>query len=229
MLRLKLRGGDWKPDVCYYKELIAQAILFKRTQRIVRQLKIPAYGANVITYTISYLAYRCAGRLELRRIWEKQELLNGVEEAIRSWAPKIYEEIASGASGRNVTEWAKKEECWRKIRSLVLPVPSALTQELASFQPSTNAETARRDALRLPGEADSENIARVMLVPAEVWFKISDWGRQSGKLKAWQAGIAHTLSGYASDGWEKRPSVKQANQAAKILEIASEEFKDLAI
>lgn len=63
-----------------------------------------------------------------------------------------------------------------------------------------------------------------MQVPAATWFEISDWGRRSGKLKAWQSGIAHTLSGYASDGWERVPSLKQATQALKILEIASDDF-----
>jgi hypothetical protein len=62
-----------------------------------------------------------------------------------------------------------------------------------------------------------------MQVSAEAWFQVSDWGRKTGNLKAWQSGIAHTLSGYASGGWEKVPSAKQANQAVKILELATAE------
>lgn len=227
MLRLKSHCIEWQPDAVFYKELVARAILCRRTERIVRQLRIPAYGANVITYTISYLSYRCAGRLDLVKIWNQQELSIGTSEAIRVWVPMIYEAIVESSSGRNVTEWAKKEECWRYIRSLSIGIPDGLARELAEIQPVPNVGASRFAGKRGTSQADAEKIARVMQVPAEVWFRISDWGRRSGTLKAWQAGIAHTLSGYASDNWEKVPSVKQANQAIKILELASGEFEDL--
>ncbi|HEX4286565.1 MAG TPA: AIPR family protein, partial [Terracidiphilus sp.] len=223
MLRLKNLGEGWQPDSIYFREVVAQAILFKGAQRIVRKLKIPAYGANVVTYTISYLASRSAGRLDLQQIWEMQELPEGIASAIQSWAPRIYDELVAGSAGRNVTEWAKKEDCWRHIRSLVEEIPPSLDAMLKEFQPMPNVGAHASVGKTKVSRLESENISRVMQVSAEAWFQVSDWGRKTGNLKAWQSGIAHTLSGYASGGWEKVPSAKQANQAVKILELATAE------
>ncbi|GAA4428748.1 AIPR family protein [Bremerella cremea] len=224
MLRVQKHPKEWSPDTEYYKELIAKAILFLKTQKVIRQLKIPAYGANVVCYTVAYLAHRCAGRLDLKTIWGTQNISAGIEETLRKWAPLIYEAIVEGAKGRNVTEWAKKEECWNQVRSLSLHIPAALQVELSAIQPQSMVGEKTRNATNRLSAADEESIARVMQIPAATWFEISDWGRRSGKLKAWQSGIAHTLSGYASDGWERVPSLKQAAQALKILEIASQDF-----
>ena len=61
-----------------------------------------------------------------------------------------------------------------------------------------------------------------MALPAEQWFALHIWSRKSGALADWQVGIALTFSGYAGDGWRRAPSVKQARQGARILEISEE-------
>jgi hypothetical protein len=58
-----------------------------------------------------------------------------------------------------------------------------------------------------------------MQVEAATWFQIQVWGSKTGQLQSWQTGIANTLSGYAANGWIKKPSVKQATQAVRIIEI----------
>ena len=68
-----------------------------------------------------------------------------------------------------------------------------------------------------------------MNLPAETWFALHLWGRRSGHLADWQAGIAHTLSSYAGGGWQKVPTLKQARQGIRIIEIAKENGFDPAV
>lgn len=214
-------GVDWKPDADYYKDLIAKAILFKATTRIIRQMQIPAYRANVVTYTIAYLAHRAVGRVDLRNIWERQQISEGIKEAIQNWCPAIFDKIVESAAERNVTEWCKKEDCWDVIRSLKLPVPAKLEREMKDIQPlpTVGRPSARRpDALK---PEDRENIARVMSVDAATWLRIYGLGKRTGILQEWQCGIVFTLAGYASGEWDKIPSAKQAAYGVEILEIAS--------
>jgi hypothetical protein len=214
-------GTDWKPDADYYKDLVAKAIIFKTVTKIVRQMQIPAYQANVVTYTIAYLAYRAAGRIDLRRIWERQEVPEGINGAIEKWCPDIFDKIVESAGERNVTEWCKKEDCWRVIQGLKLSVPAGLEKEMKGTQPlpTVGRPSARRSEVL--ATEDRENIARVMNVDAVTWLKIHDWGKRTGLLKDWQYGIALTLCNYAADDWGKVPSAKQAKHGVEILEIAS--------
>ena len=68
---------------------------------------------------------------------------------------------------------------------------------------------------------DRENIARVMLVPDDVWLDIHKWGIKDNNLQEYQCGIAHTLVAYAAGGWAKVPSRKQARCAVEIIEAAT--------
>jgi hypothetical protein len=68
-----------------------------------------------------------------------------------------------------------------------------------------------------------------MSLSAEAWFALHLWGRRSGHLADWQAGIAHTLSSYASTGWQKVPTIKQARHGIRIIEIAKENGFDPAV
>jgi hypothetical protein len=119
-------NSSWKPDDGWYRELIAKAILFRQTERIVRQEKFSAYKANIVTYLVAYLRHRSGSGLSLRRIWDNQEISSELESLLRSWSHSISNAITATAAGRNVTEWCKKEVCWQAIRELDLSLPNPL-------------------------------------------------------------------------------------------------------
>jgi hypothetical protein len=134
--------------------------------------------------------------------------------------PEVHRAIVGTAGGRNVTEWCKKEDCWRQLQTLELELPSGLERELAEGQPLPNVgEAARHGKVELTGE-DRANIAKTMLVPADGWLAIHQWGTTTGELAEYMCGIAHTLIAYAAGGWAKVPSAKQARQAVKMIDAA---------
>jgi hypothetical protein len=210
---------DWKPDEKYFKELVAMAILFRGADKIAREIDIQAYKANVVAYTISLLSQRCLDRLNLMEIWDSQKVPENVTETYRLWMQEISGIITKSAETRNVTEWCKKKECWHAVLESGPQLPPGLRQELESLQPLPTVGHVPQSI----SSQDRTNLAMTMKIDAATWFKISEWGRKKKKLKDWQCGIAHTLSGYASQGWQRVPSPKQAKQAVQILKIAEEE------
>lgn len=214
-------GGQLQQDEEWYKQLIAQAIIFKTAESIARKLKLPAYRANAITYTVALLSYRTLQRVDLVKIWEAQSVSDALSRTIETWMPRVHEELVASANGRNVTEWCKKPDCWRHIQMMELSLPAALEAELAEGQPLPNVGKDGRAAnIQLTPE-DRENIARVMLVPDDVWLDIHKWGIKDNNLQEYQCGIAHTLVAYAAGGWAKVPSRKQARCAVEIIEAAT--------
>jgi hypothetical protein len=214
------RGAKWEPDEAFYRDAIAQGILFLAAQRIVRREAFPAYRINIATYLISYLSHRTGGRLRLDMIWQRQALSDELELLLRNWSYAIDREIQASAAGRNVTEWAKKEACWTAVRQLDLSIEGDLPPEWGSGETGSPSDGAT------DSQDDHASAAACMKLSAEQWFAIHLWGTRTGHLAKWQAGIAHTLSSYAGQGWERSPTARQAKHAVRILEIAAEQGFD---
>ena len=210
------RGARWEPDYDFYREAIAQAILFRAAQRIVRSEDFPAYRINIATYLVSYLSHRTGGRLRLDLVWQRQSIGSNLEALLRAWSHEIDKRIQATAAGRNVTEWCKKEACWSAVRQLDLPVEGPLPEEWGTVDRRESCE-----GIPAPQD-DHAPVAACMRLSAEQWFALHLWGTRTGHLAKWQAGIAHTLSSYAGNGWEKAPSQKQAKHGMRILEVAAE-------
>jgi hypothetical protein len=211
------RGASWEPDEAYFRDAVAQIILFAAAQRIVRQEGFPAYRANIACYLLAYLSHRTGGLQQFDEVWRRQGISVELEALLRCWSHSVDRQIQESAAGRNVTEWCKKEACWTELRNLDLPTSDPLPSEWGS------APAARGSSGSYPAASDTHGAAAAcMRLPAETWFALHLWGRRAGTLAEWQSGIAHTLSSYASGGWIRSPTPKQANQGVRILEIAKE-------
>lgn len=214
------QGATWLPDDQYYRELVAKAILFRAVSKIVRQLGIEGYKAQVVTYLVAYLSWRTGTQLDLDHIWANQAISQQLNELMRVWAPAVLAEIKTSAGTRNVTEWCKKEECWSAVSGLGLPLAEPLPAEVQGRARSAPGRATTSDGS--VSAEDLENMAACRRLDGPSWLKIHAWGMQSGQLVKWQYGIAHTLSGYAAGGWERSPSPKQAKHGASIIRLAIE-------
>lgn len=97
-------------DVTAYKRLIARAIVFRSTQKLVRPM-FQAFQGNVTVYTVAVLADRLGKRLDLDGIWLRQGLSQPLLDQIAAWATEVHGELQRTAAGRMISEWAKKPEC----------------------------------------------------------------------------------------------------------------------
>lgn len=189
----------------------------------VRDAKLTAYRTQVATYLMALLVDRSGSRLDLDGIWKLQGLTTEPLSLLRSWVQPVLAAVTESAAGRNVTEWCKKRECWDTVRHVAVPMPPVLPAEMTSGLATATGGTTTADGSVT--SADLENIAACKLLDGPTWLRISGEGRRLGLLKEWEAGIAHTLSGYAASGWDRNPSPKQAGHAVRIMQLP--EIQDL--
>lgn len=106
-------------DSDYFKHLIAKAILFKTTEKIVRK-EFGEYRANIVTYTLAYLSASAPKHIDLDDIWKHQIIPIALQEVIKKVSVKVYEAITTPPEGKskNVTEWCKHLDCWNKFKEL---------------------------------------------------------------------------------------------------------------
>lgn len=98
------------PTVSDFKNMVAKAIIFKATQKLVRPM-FQAFQANVAAYTVSVLSQQLGETLDLERIWSKQSISPELLRLIAKYANEVNDILHKTAGGRMVSEWAKKPEC----------------------------------------------------------------------------------------------------------------------
>ncbi|MFZ4663205.1 MAG: AIPR family protein, partial [Caldilineaceae bacterium] len=107
-----------EPDETYFTHLIAKAILFKDAEKIVQNERFGGYRANIVTYTLAYLSFKAQQDIDLDTIWKQQRLTPLLQQAIQIISRKIHYVITNPPNGRNITEWCKKESCWKAVQDI---------------------------------------------------------------------------------------------------------------
>lgn len=179
----------------YFKRVVAKAILFKRTEQIVS--KQPwyqgGYRANIVAYTIAKLSNmietEAPGRaIDFRSIWARQGLSPAIEVEIAQVAEAVLDVIVSPEGGlQNVTEWCKKELCWKRISSLELPLTPAFYRELIDRDEDVQRRRDSKADQRI--EVGIEQQSAVFQLGAAYWTELRDYGRREGLLSPDDDGI----------------------------------------
>lgn len=135
MLRLAQRP-NLVPDVEYFQRLVAKAILFRSTERLVSAQRFGGYRANIVTYTVAKLVHATAHRIDLDRIWRDQQLSTTTEGAIAELSPACHDVIVNPSGRvRHIGEWCKKLDCWKVIEELEWGSPRLSGASLSSCTP----------------------------------------------------------------------------------------------
>ena len=119
-----------EPDAEYLRALVAKAILFKRTERLVTEQHFGGYRANIVTYAMALLSHHSMQRLDLERIWERQDIDEPTARAIVDLSHRVHDVITDPPGAANVTEYCKREACWQRMRELQITLPQDLVVEL---------------------------------------------------------------------------------------------------
>jgi len=195
--------------------MVAKAILFIQADKIIRGLQFGGYKANIVTYTLALISHRSAQRIDLESIWEHQQISPAIREAIVLFSGEVFQIIANPPGQQNITEYCKKETCWKAIREISLPLPISLQNELIDLGGKKHKESITQES-----NETKELIDWVTGVASDEWFAISNWGKMTQNLQPWQRSLSFSLGRLLSQG--KPPTQKQARQGKILHEKALE-------
>lgn len=205
-----------EPTEEYFQWLVAKAILFKRTERLVDSLDFGGYRAQIVTYTIASLSRLTAQRIDLDQIWRQQGLGARMEEALTLISKCVHRVITSPPDGANITEWCKSERCWTDVAAAAKEkIPSELIDAVSSVSDSRRLPSS---ALR-SSESTSDEIEVVPGVGSETWFELAQWARQTNNLQPWERSLAFNIGKLIARGLAVTP--KQAIHGRKIWAAAT--------
>jgi hypothetical protein len=179
----------------YFEDAIAKAILFKAAEKAygVKPNAIGDMRYVTVPYAISLLTNATSGQLDLYKIWRNQSISQSLKDLLYEMMKEIEAFIKSSAPGGLFGEWAKKEECWIKVKS------NKFTFDFASIKSDL---IDKKNPPKRPIVSDDETslkriqeeTERIKSIPYSIWKKIEEYGYNTKVLTDLQCNIAFTIA-----------------------------------
>lgn len=215
-------GIEWKkqPDAFnedFYRQSVAKALIFRATEEIVTEQSWyqGGYRANVVAYAIAKMGYDCEQREEFVNfdsIWRAQGISEEMGEALAFVGEAVHEILVSPPSGiSNVTEWAKQQACWARVKALEIDWPERWRSELSSKDDiKQGARAGVRDQRLLNGIEAQTLVVSAGGLP---WEQLSAWGQARNLLSPNEIGILRVAAAVPA----RIPSERQALKAIECM------------
>ncbi|AIY39179.1 hypothetical protein LT85_0019 [Collimonas arenae] len=198
----------------YFRNLIALAILFRRTELLVKQQDWyqGGYRANIVTYTLAKLhdmiSEQALGQqMDLRGIWDKQSVPTAIVDQIIVIAKRVFEILTDPERPKdNVTEWAKMQACWDQVKAADIRLGGGAFASLQNLHAISNAEKEAKQ-IQKADNGIATQIA-VLNIPGSQWGNMLAWADENKLLTPKQLDLLRLASKMPF----KLPNEKQCGQ-----------------
>jgi len=180
-------GKEWDKssdgfNEAYFKRVVARAIIFRATERIVsaQSWYNGGYRANIVAYTLailSELTRRQGKSLDFLDIWDAQEISSLLEDALAAIACNVNDELLRPPQGiSNISEWAKRETCWTRMLEQIDCFATLLSddfdEELLSHEEHLTERRVARSTQKLDNGIEAQT--RILAIPAAKWTAVHE-------------------------------------------------------
>ncbi len=204
----------------FFKEAVAKALLFDAVRsRVIKAdwyQEERAYLANIVTYTVAKVAQlvdqQGRGRLlDFDLIWRRQAIPEGLLSVVLQIAAAVQKILTNEQRPvRNVTEWAKKVECWNTVVAYPFSLPAEVLAGLADPSAVVEARRNARQTQKIDNGINQQ--MRLLEIPAEHWTELRDFVLSNRVGSPTDMGILDLVTG-------RRSRLPSERQAARLLAL----------
>lgn len=208
-------------NVYYFKRVVALAIMFKETDDIIKATawykEKHSYKANVVAYTMSvifdYIRTKFGDyTLDFSRIWNEQCLYDELRDEISVLCEEVYNFITSDSRlTENVTEWCKKEECWKRARTVKWTMRPEFLKTLVPIRSVKQDEDEAKKIQKVANEVDE--LKFIFAAGSVYWKQVLHWGSSRNLLSPMEMDILKLI--IKQDITGRIPTDKQAKVVVK--------------
>ncbi len=155
------------PGENFYRKLIANAILFKTVDKLFGRKNVDAIGDTnlksfTVAYTISYFHFLTNNQIDLWKIYEEQKVDDVLNVHFKKILSFVYEHLVSEAKNSLISEYAKRETSWKKLKETIYP--ENLIKSLADYFISEDEKVLRESEK----EIDINNVGDTVFLISEI-------------------------------------------------------------
>lgn len=147
----------------------------------------------VVPYTLCLLNIITHEKIDLYKIWKNQGISTSLADLIYDLMKQVNEFILNNSPVSHYIEWAKKEECWLKVKDYkwsynINDILADCIDENNPPKRNHRNDTENIDEIRQHRESIVKSI------PSALWKKIYEWGRDTGMLSIRYASLASDIA-----------------------------------
>lgn len=200
----------------YFKNLVARAIMFNTIRADVAKADWydKGYLANIVTYTMAKIAWEIEkqGRgylMDFNTVWAQQSL----PQAVRDFAVHVGSLVLGALNSPNrpvdnVTEWAKRAECWTLVQHIPVEFPESFMEVLVS--PTKQIDRRRQAAATQKIDNGINATMKVLQIQPTEWAEAIAYGQQHRALTEKELSVLKLVA-------RSTPSIPTDRQSALIL------------
>lgn len=183
-----------KMNNVYFEDTIAKAILYRAAEKVygVKPRAIGDMRYITVPYAITLLNCLTKNQLDLYKIWKAQEISQSLKTLLYLMMSTLEVFIKDTAPGGLYGEWAKKEECWIKLRDNDFKFDlSSIKEDLVDRKNPVKRKIISEDEVEI--QKRLEEFERIKSIPSKIWKKIEEWGRETDNLSTVQKNTVWNL------------------------------------
>jgi hypothetical protein len=200
----------------YFKNVVARAIMFNTIRADIANADWyeKGYLANIVTYTMAKIAREIEKHgkghlLDFNTVWVQQSL----PQAVRDFAVQVGSVVLGALNSpdrpvNNVTEWAKRVECWNLVQQIPVHFPESFIDALVS--PTKQIDRRREASATQKIDNGINATMKVLQIPPEDWAEAISYGLQRRALTEKELNHLKMVA-------RATPTVPNALQSAVIL------------
>lgn len=188
----------------YFMASYSLILLYRKLDQMIKKKKLP-YKSNLVTYTLAFFSMKCDKQYDLLKIWKNQDIDAITETLLSEMIDDVYEVLIDSPDNYpDIRMWARKSECWERVKSIT----KSYVMEQSAF----------------PWEFFPENTAKIFIdanfMNVQVWKDLEQWIISSGcKFNESQIRMVHGMPAII---YKNKFTKRQEEFAKSIFLLAAE-------
>lgn len=170
------------PTEQYFKNAYATVIIYRKLDKLAKKMGL-SYKSNVVAHALGLMSYIYDKEIDLNDVWERKELSPALNEIATKLLTAVHAVIVNPpAECPEARMWARKEQCWNLVKSILIGLPIVKTGKKIEF-------FAKNDALVFISNPDNFNNSLT-------WMKLILWDSKMHVLNKQQISSVKMMRNY---------------------------------
>jgi hypothetical protein len=210
----------------FFEDTIAKCILFKTAEKRYgtkqNDYNIGELRQVIVPYTLSLINTLTGNKLDLYKIWKNQQVSQQLSDFIYDLMKQLNQFILNNSPVSHYIEWAKKEECWEKVKNHSWAFN---TNEIKTDLIDEKNPPKRNTDINISEEELTQNREIIKSIPPALWNEIGKWGKDSGYVDITKQNI---VSNIAYKLRQNKPLAdEEYKKGVELLDIVSNRNEEL--
>lgn len=202
---LREQGEENLP--AFFKKTVALILLWKNAERVVRRQTFEGYRHNIVTYTLAWLFELTECQVDLDRLWNRQDVDECLLKVVEGMSYVVNSHIRD--TDKNISEWCKKEECWKLLKSQHYELPKGM--EITFIAPG---KPQKMYSPLIKEEAEIIEFCKSK--SGDVWWELATWLKKRDFLTGKARSQCGNMGRILQRG--KEPSIQLSAPCKRIWE-----------